>query len=264
VLLSLSGFLFEDGRRSQSVTFDEFCAIAERAGYDGVELRRTQVNVDTPKANRKELMTIVRDAGLTVTCLTAKGLGGSGDERDAFLVRYRDLCQDMECGLLKIAGDPSWLRPAAVRAKEYGVTLATNNHISGRLETVQGTREYFAELGDAPFGLLYDSLHLYVSGQDYLGCIDEFFGVTRNILVHSVRPVREGEQVFVEKDDRRWAVALPNEQGVQNWRGILDNFKRLGYDGPITAIESGWPVDRREQVACEVARYIKQLWEDVG
>jgi len=261
MLLSLSGFLFEDNYTSQSVTFPEFCEIASSAGYDGVELRRTQVNLDTPKHQRKERLAIVRDAGLRVTCLTARGLPATGAEREDLFLRVLELCRDLECGLLKIGSDPAWLREAAAQAQEFGVTLASNNHVGGALETVAGTRQYLQEIAHPNFGLLYDPLHLRVAGEDYVGCIPEFVSITRNILVHSVRPAEPGELVVVDRGGQRWTPALPDERGVQDWPAVFETFKRLQYDGPITVIESGWPVERRIYVARRCAEVIRQLWK---
>jgi len=172
--LSLSGFLFEDEYRSQSLTFPTFCALARSAGYDGVELRRTQVDLRTPGGQRREMRTMVEDQGLYVICLTARGMPGSGTARDDFFLGYLELCEDLGCGLLKIGGEPEWLRRAAERAKEYGVALASNNHIGGVLETVEGTRCHLAAVAHPNYGLLYDALHLCIAGEDYIGCISEF------------------------------------------------------------------------------------------
>lgn len=264
MLLSLSGFLFEDNYDSQSVSFAEFCSIAQSAGYNGVELRRTQVNLDTPPAQRAELLRIAGDAGLTITCLTARAMPGTGNERDDFFHRYLELCRDLECRLLKIGSDTHWLRQAATTALQYGVTLATNNHINGPLETVDGTRTYFAQIDHDNFALLYDSLHLYAAGQDYLGCIDEFIDRTSNILVHSVRPARTGDRVLVTHADRQWAAALPDEPGTQDWPAILKKFRSLGYDGLITVFEHSWPTDQRTRVANHCAETIRRFWTAAG
>jgi len=260
MLLSLSGFLFEDNYTSQSVTFPEFCEITISAGYDGVELRRTQVNPDTPKRERRERLAVVRDAGLQITCLTARGLPATGAEREDLFLRYLELCRDLECNLLKIGSDPAWLHEAAEKAQAFGVMLASNNHVGGALETVAGTRRHLKEIAHPNFGLLYDALHLMVAGEDYLGCIPEFVPITRNILVHSVRPAQLGEHIVVDRAGQRWTPALPDEQGVQDWPTIFKTFKRLKYDGPITVIESGWPVERRTDVARHCAEIIRGLW----
>ncbi len=262
MLLSLSGFLFEDNYNSQSITFAEFCSIGKAAGYSGVELRLTQVNPDTPGPERKAILRIADNAGLKITCLTARGMPSSGTARDDFFKRYLELCGDMKCALLKTGGDPTWLRQAAEEAKGYGVTLAGNNHIGGQLETVEGTLQYFSQIAHPNFCLLYDSMHLHISGEDYLGCIPEFIGITRNILVQSRRPTRSGEEASINKNGNPWTRALPDESGVQNWSRIFSTFRRLGYDDLVTVIESGWPGDQREFVANHCARIVRQFWEE--
>jgi sugar phosphate isomerase/epimerase len=261
VFLSLSGFLFEDRYTSQSVTFPAFCEIARSAGYDGAELRGTQIDPKSSASERRAVLRIAQDHGLPVTCLTARGLPASGPERDDFFRGYLDLCRDLECGLLKIGSDTAWLRDAAEQAKGFGVTLATNNHVGGVLETVAGTRGYLAEIAHSDFGLLYDALHLSVTGEDYVGCIPEFVGTTRNVLIHSAREARPGEKASLEKNGRRWASpCLPDAPGVQDWPAVFRAFKRSGYDGLITVIESGWPIDRREGVARHCAGVVRRLW----
>lgn len=261
--LSLSGFLFEDSYTSQSVTFPEFCEIARSAGYDGVELRGTQVHPESPVHERRAVLRIAQDHGLPVTCLTARGLPASGPERDIFFDRTLDLCRDLRCHLLKISSHTAWLRDAAEKAKGYGVTLATNNHVGSVLETVAGTRRYFREIAHPGFGLLYDALHLSVTGEDYLGCIPEFLGITRNILIHSSRPARPDEKATLEKNGNAWtSPCLPDDPGVQDWQAIFRAFQRLNYDGLVTVIESGWPVEGRRRVAGHCAEVVRRLWDE--
>ena len=258
--LSLSGFLFEDEYRSQSLTFSALCALARSAGYDGVELRRTQVTPQTSVGKRREIRTVVEDQGLYVTCLTARGVPDTGMARDEFFLGYLELCRDLGSGLLKIGGEAEWLRWAAERALEYDVALASNNHVGGILETVAGTRDHLDTVAHPDYGLLYDALHLRIAGEDYMGCIPEFCRVTRNVLVHSMRSVRPGETADIERGGRAWIKALPDEAGVQDWPGILGAFRELGYDGLITVIESGWPVDERVLVARRCAEVLRSLW----
>jgi len=241
--LSLSGFLFENDYSSQSICFGDFCAVARSAGYDGVELRRTQVNETTPRGERKELLGIVRDNGLIVTCLTARKLPREGEPRDSFFESYLELCADMACGLMKVGSDSAWLRGAAEKARKHGVALASNNHVGGDMETVAGAKEFLQAVGHPNYGLLYDPMHLMNRGQDYIGCIPDFLPFTRNILVQS-----DGQ-------------SLPDAPGVQDWPAILGRYKRLGYDGLITVIEHGWPEDRREHVAAYCSKFMRGTWE---
>ncbi len=260
MLLALSGFLFEERYRAQSVSFARFCRIARSAGYGGVELRRTQIAPDAPPARRRELADIVRGEGLTVTCLTARGLPAGGDERDAFLDRYLELCADLDCRLLKISSDPAWLPEAAERAQAHGVMLAGNNHVGSALQTVAGTRRLLSQVAHRNYGLLYDSAHLYMAGEDYLGCIPSLLPHMRNLLVHSFRRATGVDTPFLVHDGQGWGAALPNAPGVQDWPAILSACRRHGYDGLITVIESGWSAASRESVARHNADCIRRWW----
>ncbi len=258
--LSLSGFLFEDNYTSQSVDFAAFCSIAKSYGYAGVELRQTQVSLQTPKAGRKEMLSIVKDMGLVVTCLTARGLPLRGKERGDVFESYLELCSDMGCGLMKISGAPAWCHEAATKAEAYGVTLASNNHVGGQLETVDGTRAFINAVGHTNFGLLYDCMHLMVGREDYLGCISEFSEFTKNILMQSRRPARSEDESKTTINGKSWTRALPCESGVQDWQSVFAEFKRQNYDGLITVIENGWPVDRREEVARKCSIVVREMW----
>ena len=124
MLLSLSGFLFQAENPEEQLDFVTFCSFASSIGYDGVELRRTQVSPKTSKNDRKRMLNIVKGMGLEVTCLTARNLPLEGKERDVFFDNYLDLCNDMDCGLMKIGSDPEWCKEAAIKAESCGVTLS--------------------------------------------------------------------------------------------------------------------------------------------
>ena len=78
------------------------------------------------------MLNIVKGMGLEVTCLTARNLPLEGKERDVFFDNYLDLCNDMDCGLMKIGSDPEWCKEAAIKAESCGVTLARNNHVGSQ------------------------------------------------------------------------------------------------------------------------------------
>ncbi len=267
MILSLSGFLFEDNYETQSLPLGDFCELASSAGCGAVELRDTQVSLASSAAGRRDVLRTVDDAGLFVSCLTARGMPSHGVERDAFFRRYLDLCTDLDCSLLKISSDTGWLHDAAETALDAGVRLATNNHLDSPLETVGGTRDYFRAVDHANMGLLYDSQHLYVAGEDYMACLEEFADRTWNVLVHSVRRGRpsdgETRPRFV-RGGVAWYPALPDDPAVQDWRAVMAALRRRGYDGLITVFESAWPIEMRQDVARRSATYLGALWEDVG
>lgn len=265
---ALSGFLFEEDYKRQAVSFAVFCRIAAQAGYEAVELRRTQVNPDTPAGERAEIRRIAEDHCLTVSGLTARGIPQEPPERDDALARYLELCADLGCGLLKVGGEPQWLRGAADKAQEMGVALATNNHVGGAMQTVAGTRERLAAVAHPNYGLLFDPMHLYIAGEEYVGCIAELAQRMKNVLVQSVR--REESQRpplckrRIERNGTIWVGDWPDAPGVQDWPAIFAALKQAGYDGLVTVIENGWPEHLRTEAAQRNLAYLRRLTSDTN
>lgn len=259
--LALSGFLFEEAYRHQSLDIDDFCALAAEAGYEGVELRRTQVNPADADERVDAVWQAVRHHGLTVTCLTTRGMPTEDPARRVFLCDYLELCRRLHCGLLKIGGDAAFLCSALDEAATAGVTLARNNHVGGPLETIDGTRAFLERIGDARFGLLFDAMHLHAAGQDPVDAAARLAARTVNVLIHSVRPAHAGESPTMQTAAGDWVRCRPDEAGAPDWASILARLKGAGYDGWITVIESGWPEAERRDLAVHCAERLRQWWE---
>jgi len=119
---------------------------------------------------------------------------------------------------------------------------------------------FFADIAHPGVGLLYDAFHLSVMGQDYVGAIPSLYPVVKNVLVHSIRPARPDEEGTTTIAGRKWVVCLPDEPGAQDWKGIFAAFRGLGYQGWVTVIENGWPVERRAEVAKRNIEFLRGVW----
>lgn len=254
--LSLSAFLFEENQK-QMTSFEKFCDIAYSSGYDAVELRQSQVSPVISKTERLKILETCSEHNLEISCLTARGLPEEQVARNDFFMRYLELCSDLNCELLKISADVEWLNRAAGVAADFGVCLATNNHINTELETVKGTKRRLEDVNNSNYGLLYDPMHLYINGENYLEGIDLFKDSIKNVLLHSVRPGEKSETPAITYKGKSWVIALPDENGVQDWKSIAEKLKQVSYDGLFTVIESGWPDNMREDIARKYALYFR-------
>lgn len=254
--LSLSAFLFEEDQK-QTISFEKFCNIAQSSGYDAVELRQSQVSPATSKNERQKILKTCSGYNLEISCLTARGMPEEQTARNVFFMSYLELCNDLNCKLLKINAEADWLSQASCTAASFGVCLATNNHINTELETVKGTKRRLEDVNNSNYGLLYDPMHLYINGENYLKGIDLFKNSIKNVLLHSVRPHGKSETPAITYKGKSWTLASPDEKGVQDWKSIAEKLKQVSYDGLFTVIESGWPDNMRENIARKYALYFR-------
>ncbi len=259
--LSLSGFMFEDDYRSQSVSFADFATLAKEDGYEGVELRNTQLDLDASANRVDECRVILESNGLSVTCMTPRGLPIEMQERNERFARYLDLAEKMSCQLLKVTGEPRWLHKAARKAADRGIALAINTHINSPVETVAGSMRFLEKIDHPNFGLLYDPMHLAIAGEDCVAAIDRLHPSIRGVLVQCVRLAEGGISPVISHAGNDYMKTRIGENPMQDWPGIFRKLKDLGYDGRITVIENGWPENERSSVARESAQAIKTIWE---
>ena len=104
--------------------------------------------------------------------------------------------------------------------------------------------------------LLYDPMHLFVAGEDYLSAVGTLSRYIINVLVHSVRQVGYSS--------RKAVACLPSDPRAQNWRSIFRQLQRCAYNGLITVIENGWPTDERERVARHNIDFLRAVWYGPG
>lgn len=260
--LSLSGFLFEESRTSQSISFESFCDLAVTCGYEGVELRDSQVGPHSNPGEVAACRTAVKTHGLAVTCLTARHLAPEGKQRDRDFMRYLDFAAEFDCRLFKVNGKPEWLHDMAEIANQRGIALAINTHINSPTETVSGALAFIESVNHPNFGVLYDCMHLAIGGEDYVGAIAKFGALIRNVLVQCMTEAKPQEPETLPHKGRHFKKALLGDNCLQDWPRVVAELRLCGYDGWINVIENGWPAEQREFVARETARRFSDLWRN--
>lgn len=259
--LSLSGFLFENNYQINDLSFEKFLYLAKAAGYEGVELRKTQVDIYSPDEMILRYKKTLDLLGLIVTCLTARAIPAEGNDRDVFFKRYLDLSKRFGCKMLKVSGSVEWLKKACDWALEFGIVLAMNNHINSPTEKLENLVELIKKVDRSNFGVLYDSMHIMIAGQDCVSAIDVLLPYIKNVLVQCVRPSIQDEIPLISHEGKGYAKVLIGHDTLQDWPKIFERLRRSGYNGLITVIENNWPKEERETVAVKTAGYIKKIWK---
>lgn len=259
--LSLSGRLFEVDYTYCELPMEDFVALAKDIGYEGVELRKTQVSLDTPPHEVAKVRTTVEGAGLEVTCITMRGISLKDEGSFEFFMKHVDLSRALGCNLIKISGDVPWVQRAADYAAEHGITLAGNNHIRTPLEKVSSTLEYLEEVDRSNYRLIYDPANLFMAGEDYgPETIRRLAGHICYVTVQCPKrvPLGQGDELFQYKGHAyRWG--LPGEEGVPDFLSVFIGLQQIGYKGWISVIE---PRSKTTE-SCKLARLFYERLSEI-
>ena len=237
--LSLSGRMFEVDYQYCELSMEDFATTAKDIGYQGVELRKTQVSLDTPFKDVIRIARIIEKAGLEVTCVTTRGVSLKDQENFGRFKKYVGLAETLGCKLIKTGGDVPWVRKAADYAAEHGITLAGNTHIKTPFETVSSTLERLRTIDRENYRLIYDPANLFMAQEDYgaktvAKLADSICYVT--VQCPQRVPLNQEEGLFEYKgfDYRQ---ALPGEANTPDFVSAFRGLHQIGYDGWVSVIE---------------------------
>jgi len=237
--LSLSGRLFEVDYTYCELSIEEFVTLAKNIGYHGVELRKTQVSLETPAQEVAKISQIVERAGLEVTCITTRGISLKDRESFELFQRYVSLAEALGCKLIKTGGDIPWVQRAADYAAEHGIVLAGNNHISTPLEMVSSTLKYLQAIDRDNYRLIYDPANLFVAQEDYgPETICKLADYICYVTVQCPKRVslEQGDHLFQYKGFT-YRQGLPGEEGVPDFASVFHGLYQIGYNGWVSVIE---------------------------
>jgi len=263
--LCLSGFLFERGYRTCDLEFPDFIAVARQSGFDGVELRRTQIHVGTPLKDVCRMRRIVDDHGVFVSCMESRGLPGEEPGRSDFFNALVERAALMGSQLIKIGAsedlDVAWYRQAADKASQHDIRLGSNNHVGSVFETVEGSQDVLRRVGHDGYGLLYDCLHLWVCGGDYVKAIGQLSPHVLNVIVHAVRPSGARDVPDITRDGGQFVSTTIDDPRSQDWCSVFAALRRTGYDGLVTVIKHVEAESLRRHILESYPKLIRNWWE---
>jgi len=239
--LALSGRIFEKDYK-ENIPLKEFARIASNIGYQGIELRRTQVSLDTPLGKVKEYAKILKDYKLDVVCMAPRGYPVLDDE-DVF-VQYLELAKEFNCQIIKMGdkrGEANKIRRCAEIAEKYKIKIGLNNHIgteevSGIIETIDRTVNYLKEVNHPNFGILYDASHFFISGSEYgPEAINKIKDKIFYVLVQY--PVETNiKEATLKFHNRYFKEGIVGESGGPDFNKVFKGLTKINYKGYIGVI----------------------------
>ncbi len=216
---------------------------ARAAGYDAVELRRTDFKRCFDAGMRNEqVLALIRNSGIPVGVLGVEygWLFATGDESKRLFKGFRESCANavaLGCTMLMSAPGPvagpipdaiKYLRQAGDIAGEYGLRLAIEfNSQHPVLNSLAVLRELLDGVQKKNCGYLIDTYHFARSGAGGRG----FESVpAEQIFCFQYSDLSPNPVTGVARPTDR----LPPGKGVVRWREVLGLLAEKGYTGYLS------------------------------
>jgi inosose dehydratase len=134
------------------------------------------------------------------------------------------------------------VRALSACAAEYGIALTYHHHMGTGVQTTEETRRLLDGTDPTDLGLLYDTGHFALSGEDPAAALEEFLPRVKHVHLKDVRAdvavrVRNNGMSFLDAV-RAGVFTVPGDGSI-DFRPIFDQLDRAGY--------TGWMVVEAEQ-----------------
>lgn len=216
---------------------------AREAGYDAVELRRTDFKrcFDAGMSNA-QVLDLIRKSRIPVGILGVEygWLFAVGDESKRLFKVFRESCENavaLGCNMLMSAPGPvsgpipdaiKYLRQAGDIAAEYGLRLAiefnSQHDVLNRLDVL---RELISGAAKSNCGYLIDAYHFARSGAGGRGFADV---PSEQIFCFQYSDLSPNPVTGVKRPTDR----LPPGSGTVKWRDVLGLLAEKGYTGYLS------------------------------
>ena len=223
-------------------TFEQCVEAAQRAGYEGLELRLLDGEIITSSLTREQrqrISTLAARAhlsiiGLDTSLRVAQTDATSRSEQIGEGLALLELARDLEAPFIRvfagpppgtsvegaIAGAAATLEPLLPRARELGVAIALETHDAFSSSAV--VAQVLKQIEDPIVGALWDFLHPYRVGETAQETARQLGG--RLLHVH----VKDGQRP--EEQQTEWKLTLLGEGDVPTLE-MLAALRAIGYQG---------------------------------
>jgi len=270
--LSLSVRIAEEflSKEKARLSLEELSDLAVEAGYDALCMRASQIGIQTPRDERDRRAQVIRDHGLCVTMVTGDFPVVYNNDQGPDCLRnigpYIELAQALRAPMIRVAlkkgDDIPVARDASDQAAEDGVTLVHQCHTQSLFETVDGIERTLTAIDRPNFGLIYEPANLEICGQDYgVATIQRLAPWIVNVYLQNQILKPDGAVTL-----NTWhrgpvsfdLIPIHNGGGI-DFETIFESLASIGYDGPVTAHQSGLPNEPPIETARQTATFLRAL-----
>jgi len=259
MILAASPRMFER-RTGYDLDLPQLVELLSEIGYEGLELRRRQINESSTPAEIASTRQVLRRYNLRCAYLIAAGLENEAALNDA--TRLLGVALALGASLLRVQlvreEEIPFAQKLADRAARRGVRVMSQLRGGTLFADLDMALATLARIGRDNFGVAFEASHLMMEGQPEYGegAIKRLGSRVFACFLEAYKPAPEGselpEALYVL--GRAWLPALPGEQGSADIPSIYRGLLGVGFDGPLVVT-----CPRHPQVE---SRNLARIWHD--
>jgi sugar phosphate isomerase/epimerase len=235
--IALSGRIFET-ENGMEKSIDEFIKIASEIGYEGVELRNSQIgNLSIDEIKRvKEIIDEYNMNVSFITCL---------EEGKNYWKEFENVLKkaiELKTGLIRIIIEDIDLIKKSCQFllnNKIGIKIFEQMHTGTIFERIDDAINICREVGFSNFGLSVEPGNFVLSGQEYSEeNLKKIYPYLINVQFQNIRKAKDNEEgEIIEYKGERFIRCLPDDPEGIDFVDFIKTLKKIGYNGWVNIIE---------------------------
>ena len=234
------------------MTTPDFIRLARDTGFDMVELRATQVPLDSTDAELVELRRVLDDSGIGVSMIVV------GDADQAAL--WVGVTRALGATCLRVSGTVETLS-AAAESLPADLRLVFQMHSGSPFENVTLAAESLARIPSNRFGVMPEPANLLFAGETWA---DDLFAPLKGRIygcnAQSIALDPESDAEVAMNDGQRvpYSRCAWPDNAALGFPAFVAALRAVGYDGFINFIDPYHPDMSVHDLAASTAAYARQ------
>jgi sugar phosphate isomerase/epimerase len=235
--IALSGRIFETENGIEK-SIDEFIKIASEIGYEGVELRNSQIgNLSIDEIKRvKEIIDEYNMNVSFITCL---------EEGKNYWKEFENVLKkaiELKTGLIRIIIEDIDLIKKSCQFllnNKIGIKIFEQMHTGTIFERIDDAINICREVGFSNFGLSVEPGNFVLSEQEYSEeNLKKIYPYLINVQFQNIRKAKDNEEgEIIEYKGERFIRCLPDDPEGIDFVDFIKTLKKIGYNGWVNIIE---------------------------
>jgi len=235
--IALSGRIFET-ENGMEKSIDEFIKIASEIGYEGVELRNSQIgnlSIDEIKMVKE----IIDEYNMNVSFITCL------EEGKNYWKEFENVLKkaiELKTGLIRIIIEDIDLIKKSCQFllnNKIGIKIFEQMHTGTIFERIDDAINICREVGFSNFGLSVEPGNFVLSGQEYSEeNLKKIYPYLINVQFQNIRKAKDNEEgEIIEYKGERFIRCLPDDPEGIDFVDFIKTLKKIGYNGWVNIIE---------------------------
>jgi sugar phosphate isomerase/epimerase len=246
----------------------ELCALANRAGYDSLCMRASQVGVHSQPQAIEEAALTIESAHLSVSMVTGNFdivyNNEAGPECLRDITPHLHLAKSLGAPMIRVAlkqeRDIVRAQRAADQAREFGLKLVHQCHTLSRFETVDDIESTLRAVDRDNFGLIFEPANLEICGQDYgPGTIEQLAPWIFNVYFQNQQLKPDGDVTLDTwcRGPVSFDLIQIHDRGGIDFDTVFAGLHKIGYDGTVTVHQSAGGGQTPAESAAATAQFLR-------